>query len=98
MEITITATLTDEQINLLAKEKGYQEIVNPSIIDWWDLTSYQNLETPLEFIKKVYEAIIINDTTQVFLNASNRELEEQKRQQEYLIRQNVTNSITSSID
>lgn len=100
MEITITATLTDEKALQLAKEKWYQDKIYTII----DSTVFpviteeiDNPETIWEFLKKVYDNLFINDVTQVFLNVSNRELEEQKRQQEELIRQNVTNSITSSI-
>lgn len=58
MTITITATLTEEQLNILGTYKWYSE---------W------NKE---EFIRDVYQSMIINDATNVFIDYSRKQTEQ----------------------
>lgn len=101
MQITITATLTEEQINILAKAKGYQPTVTES--QEQEDGTFQNVEIPngiseSEFVKNVYQNMIVNDTTNVFLSQTREAMAEQVRQAENEIRTLVSSSITSSIE
>lgn len=117
MKITITASLTDEELNILASTKGYEKII----------TSFEDVETPYEaytmwevaypawvsiskqpvqidnpqsqgdYIRQVYEGIIISDATRIFTDYRSQQLKEQQALLEQAVREWVAASITSAI-
>lgn len=75
MIITIIASLTEEQALILALEKGYQNKVIENITneDW--TTSSVEVINPIsayEFLRKVYESMIIEDSTKEFMKYKER--------------------------
>lgn len=93
MIITISATLNDEQINILASQKGYQA----NFLDNSEVC-YANPQSKEDFIRQVYEGVILGDATREFIAYSNRQKEEARIAEENAIREQVTNSITSTIE
>jgi hypothetical protein len=88
MIITISATLNEEQIDILARQKGYQDILN----------EVENLQTKSDFIRQVYEGIILGDATREFVAYTTRQKEEARIAEENTIREQVASAITSSIE
>ena len=84
MKITVTATLNEEQIDILAKQKGYQESTN----------DYTNPQSKEDFIRQVYEGIILADATREYIWYANRQKEEARIAEENAIREQVAQSIT----
>lgn len=102
MQITITATLTEEQALILAKEKGYQETITNGTLDlttWLIVNSepVTNPQTYWDFIKSVYENLIIEDVSRIFINYSNKAKESIRLAEEKEIKDNVIGAITSNI-
>lgn len=95
MIITISATLTDEQIDTLAQVKGYSSKI--SNLGENGIVETDNPVSPADFIRSVYEAMIVNDATSVFSNSLRTTMAEQVRVQEEAIRESVQSSITSTI-
>lgn len=83
MNITITASLTEEQIDIISAQK------------WYNSDSELSKS---EFIKNVYESLIINDATNIFIDYSRKQLEETRLAEENAIREQVKASISSSIE
>lgn len=101
MIITISATLTEEQINILAQTKGHQSTVIKS--QEQEDGTFKDVEIPngisaSDFIRSVYESMIVNDVTNVFLAKSREAMAEQIRTAEEEIRTIISSSITSSIE
>lgn len=96
MIITISATLTPEWIDTLAKAKGYEDTIN-TMTDSWFIYS-PNPQTKEDFIRQVYQSIIENDAINVFVSNAKAQRAEQDRIEEETIRENVISSITSSIE
>lgn len=99
MIITITATLNDEQVYMLATQKGYQDTI---IAISEDPESNKTIEVPnpqsrSDFIRQVYEGMIIGDATRESIAFSNKMKEAERIAEENAIRQAVESSITSSI-
>lgn len=100
MKITLTATLSDEEVQILAMQKWYSSKItviadpgNPSVF-----TEIDNPQSPSDFIRQVYEGIIVADATKVFTEYRSAQLKEQQRQIEEAVRQWVSSSITSTIE
>ena len=100
MIITITSNLTEEQASILAKEKWYQD----KIINVIDVTVVPNIveetpnsQTPWEFLKSVYEQMIIEDSTKHYIEYDNRQSAEVKKAREDYLRNEVIASISSTI-
>lgn len=87
MKITITAELTDEQALILAKEQGYQEVV------WEEL----NPISPADYIKSIYENMIIDNVSGCFINHNDRQNKTTWELEEKTIKDNVTASIVSEV-
>ena len=83
MNITITASLTEDQLDIISIQK------------WYNLDSELSKS---EFIKNVYESLIINDATNIFIDYSRKQLEETRLAEENAIREQVKSSISSSIE
>lgn len=104
-KITITATLTDEYIQALAKIKGYSETIIVPQETTNDLgetqisqVETQNPQSSYDYIRQVYEGIIIWDATREFLNFSRQQKEEQEKKEHEIISENVKNAITSQVE
>lgn len=100
MKITLTASITDEEAQVLALQKWYSSRItviadpeNPSIFSEID-----NPQSASDFIRQVYEWFIIADVTKVFTEFRSRELQEEQRKLEEYIREWVVSSITSTVE
>ncbi len=91
MKITISAILDETQIAILATQKWYQDTI---LSEWEHLPNPQSKE---EFIREVYEGIILNDATREFIAYSTNQKIQEKLLEENAIREQITNAITSSI-
>ena len=119
MKITVTATLNEEQIDILAKQKGYQDKVQTPVekeesyeaYTWIDgvevpagtrivqvMEEVTNPQSKEDFIRQVYEGIILNDATREYITYSTRQKEEARIAEENAIREQVAQSITSTIE
>lgn len=88
MQITVTATFpTQEQIDILANMKGYSDTI------FWE----PNTQSKEDFLRQVYEGIIIADATKEFVRNSQINKEAERIAEENAIREQVISSITSSI-
>lgn len=101
IKITYTATLTEQEVEILAQVKGYSPTVLESQEqeDW----TFVQVEIPnwiskADFIADVFKAMIVNDATSVFLAQTRNAMAEQVRIQEEAIRESVQSSITSTIE
>ena len=118
MKITLTATLTDEEIEILASAKWYEKI----IIEYeeietpyeahtiWEIkypawvsiskntVEKENPQTASDYIRQVYEGIIIADATKVFTEYRTKQIKEQIILTEQEVRDWVTSSITSTVE
>jgi len=96
MIITISATLTSEQIDILAKQKGYQDTIS---VTWQEQAIVQvaNPQSKEDFLRQVYEGIILTDATREFISYTTRQKEEARIAEENAIREQVASSITSTI-
>lgn len=95
MKITISATLTTEQIDILAKQKGYQDTISSGVIP--DIVEIPNPQSKADFIRQVYEGIILGDATREYISFANRQKDEARIAEENAIREQVSQSITSNI-
>lgn len=101
IKITYTATLTEQEVEILAKVKGYSTTVTES--QEQEDGTFKQVEIPnpiskADFIADVFKAMIVNDATNVFLNTVRSAMAEQVRIQEEAIRESVQASITSTIE
>lgn len=96
MIITISATLNEEQINILANQKWYSNTTTELVE--WEIININNTQSKEDFIRKVYESIIINDATREYISYSIRQKEESRIVEENAIREQVAQSITSNIE
>ncbi len=109
MIITIQANLTNEQALILAKEKGYNQLVIETEVvettdENWELKvdlinrEIENPESCFEFLKRKYEEMITTDATNHFINVESRNITELQRLKEIEIRGLVTSGITSYVE
>lgn len=88
MQITVTATFpTQEQVDILANMKWYSDTI------FWE----PNLQSKEDFLRQVYEGIIIADATKEFVKNSQINKEAERIAEEQAIRDQVASTITSSI-
>jgi len=100
MIITITANLIEEQALLLAKEKWYSELIYSLVDNTTVPETYSNIpnpETPYEFLKKVYEAMIVQDATNHYIAVYDRNRKAEQETEVNAIKEQVVSSITSSV-
>lgn len=98
MKITITATTTEEESYLLAKQKWRSETI---MVMTWDPSSSQevpNPQSPADFIRQVYESMIVADVVKVFTEYRSQELKQQQIALEEAVRESVQSSITSIVE
>ena len=88
MKITISAELTDEQVSIIAWAKGYSPI-----IDW-----EANPQTPAEFTRLIYDGMIKGDATSLFIAYKRKQKEADRIAEEQAIQDQVSSSITSTIE
>jgi len=93
MKLSITATLTEEQVFILAVQKWWSATIN---IPWQE--EKVNPMSASEFIMNVYQAMIVNDATKLFTEYRTQELKEQMTKTEELVKSDVETAITSSIE
>lgn len=91
MIINISATLTEAQALILAKEKGYIETI---LVSWFE---QPNPETSFEFLKKVYEAMIATDAQNHYIEYDKRIEAEARKIADEQIKNDVIASISSSV-
>ncbi len=95
MNITITATLTEEQIQILSNMKWYQPTITTGTLE--EPVIIENPTTRAEFIKTQYEGLINNDASNEYIGYAKRQREESEQAEENAIREQVKASISSSI-
>ena len=100
MQITVTATLTEEQAIILATEKGY----SPTITQIVDNTTMPfvtedvvNPQSHYEFIKNVYENMIKEDAAKVYIAYDDKENIGKKMAREAYLKNMVASSISSAV-
>lgn len=105
MKLSITATLTDEELAIIANAKWYQSKVFLAkewvVSDTHSMDDYYEKDNPQsaqDFVVSVYQAMIINDATKLFTEYRTQELKEQIAQTEQIVKQGVESVITSSIE
>lgn len=91
-KIIVSAILNEEQVTILAKQKWYQDTV---LLEWEYIPNPKSKE---DFIRQVYESIILSDATREYITYSTRQKEEARIVEENVIRDEVAQSITSSIE
>lgn len=96
MQITITATLTDSQALILTTEKWYNKDISTMDINNTLVTS-TNPQSPFEFLKSVYESMIIQDATKNFIQYDDRQNQALWLANEEAIKASVIASISSSV-
>lgn len=97
MIITISAELTEAQIDILAEQKWYQDNV-ASLSDENVVTLVQNPQSKEDFIRNVYQNLIVMDATKEFISYENSKNEQERLTMEQIIRDSVTQSITSTAE
>lgn len=95
MQITITATLTEEQIEILSNMKGYQPTITTGTIE--EPVVAPNPISRAEFIKTQYEWLINSDASNEYIKYVKRQREEAEQSEENAIREQVKASISSSV-
>lgn len=96
MKITISATLTEDEVFILSTMKWYQEEI-VSFEDWKELR-VSNTQSRADFIRQVYEGMLTWDAVQVFTEYRSAQLKEQQALLEQAVREWVSASITSAIE
>lgn len=97
MKLSITASLTEEEILIIAKSKWWDFVIwKPN--EEWIMETIDNPQTPQDFIIAVYQSMIVADATRVFTEYRTQELKDQITQTEEAVKIQVTESITSSIE
>ena len=108
MILTISATLNDEQVALIAQSKGYSDTVgvedktettdeNGNVSVSITHSSIPNPQSPADYVCKKYEEMIVEDAKSIFLSFSRKQKEEEQMAEEQAIRDTVTQSITSTV-
>lgn len=100
MLLSISATLTEEEILILATAKWRSNKKNINKNDNWVITIIEvnNDISASEFIVNVYQSMIVQDATRIFTEYRTQELKEQITQTENVVTEQVTQAITSSIE
>lgn len=95
MKLSITATLTEEEVLILAKQKWWSETTTH--FEWADLIETKNPQSAADFIVSVYQSMIITDATRVFTEYRTQELKQSILETEQLVKTDVETAITYSI-
>lgn len=94
MIITISATLSTEEVDVISALKGY----SPTVHVWpWE-PEVENPQSREDFVRQVYESMIKNDARNVFLEYSRIQRQEAERIENETISKNVDNAITSKVE
>lgn len=99
MKLSITATLTEEELLILAKQKWRSPTIVDSSFDENQNIVHTEKENPLkaqEFVINVYQSMIIQDATRIFTEYRTQELKEQISQTENEVKKSIESVITSS--
>lgn len=94
MIITISATLSIEEVQIISSIKGYSEMIP----NWpWE-PEIQNPQSREDFVRQVYEAMIKSDAKSVFLEYSRVQRQELERIEDETISRNIDNAISSKVE
>jgi hypothetical protein len=96
VKIAISALLTNDEVKILSDSKWYQEEL-VTFENWQELREANTQSRP-DYIRQVYEWIIIADATRVFTEYRTKQIKEQIALTEQVVRDWVTSSITSTIE
>ncbi len=94
MVITISATLSPEEVQIISSIKWY----SPTIpVGPWE-PEVENPQTREDFIRQVYEAMIKDDAKRVFSMDLQLKRQEEQRLEEQYIQERIDGAISSNID
>lgn len=98
MQIKISVDLTEEQIDILARQKGWKEtaFVRDNAKPWKYIES-ENPQSKEDYLSKVFEKIILGETSKEYINHSNKQKETIRINEENTIRGQFLQSISSTI-
>ena len=100
MIITISATLTEEQVTILAKEKGYWEMTT-IILDSTTMPlvteTIQNPQSAGDFLRNVYQSMIAQDASRIYLEVFNRRIAEENEANRDAIKEQIAWAMSSTV-
>ena len=100
MLITISATLTEEQALILAKEKGWSDttsqVIDSSVVPFV-LETIPNTQTVGEFLSNVYQAMVGNDASRIYLEVFNRRIAEENEANREAIKEQIAWAMSSTV-
>lgn len=101
MNITITATLTEEQIEILSNAKGYQPTVSSRAINeetqLEELTTIPNPQSRADFIAEQYNGLIAHDAENEYIRYAKKQREEAELAETNLIKDSIKWSLTVNV-
>ena len=97
MIIQINATLTNEQASILAKRKWYNETITQNNLETATFVEIPNTESPFEFLKRIYETVILEDATKEFIAYNDEKNQAIWEAEDKAIKDQVISSISSQI-
>lgn len=89
MIITISATLSIEEVNIISTLKGYSQMIP---VGPWE-PEIENPQSREDFVRQVYESMIKEDAKSVFLSYAKL----QRQEQELIEAEQISNTINSAI-
>lgn len=105
MKLLITATLSEEEILTLAKEKWWSEshieYFKVKDKDWNEIEearTIDNVQTASDFIVNIYQSMIANDASSIFIKYKTKELQAQITMTEDVIKNKVSEFIIWSVE
>lgn len=100
MIITISAKLTEEQALILAKEKGWSDttsqVIDSSVIPFI-FETIPNPQSVWEFLSNVYQSMIGNDASRIYLDVFNRRIDEENELNREAIKEQITWAMSSKV-
>ena len=99
MKINISAELTEEQAVILATEKGWSTTVFTH--NNWEVP-FSVIETPNpvtagEFLSNVYQAMVCNDASRIYLEVFNRRIAEENEANREAIKEQIAWAMSSTV-
>jgi len=89
MIITITANLTEEQALTLAKEKGWSDTLSTHDLNTLSVVTVPNPQSVGEFLSNVYQAMVCNDASRIYLEVFNRRIAEENEANREAIKEQI---------
>ena len=94
MIITISATLSIEEVNIISTLKGYSQMIP---VGPWE-PEIENPQSREDFVRQVYESMIKNDAKNIFLEYLRIQRQEADRLEDEVISKNIDNAISSKVE